>query len=543
MRKPYKFHLHTHSSHENESSMRGIAYHCKRLGLDGAFVTDHDTRMGVMSKNAYQYDISAEKRINTHSNPPVSGEFWAGWTPVENVSAIVGDVDGKTSMVIESIPGGDCAVGYFSHGKKHQVSFLAQLVMCIELCGIGFDPAVHGVMLDITLSQRPPDLKTQHLCYCAGRCPELPDNYWTLPLGLSDSWQEFTLPLTKDALSFDSFGGEDNCFSEMALRLYCPAGSDGFKLAHSRFGITRELASEELRRYQQTLADKIAAHYGVTLHVATEVSSLGQHKISFSESVPVFNYEAAGYPTDVNIAIEFFKKYNGVYAYNHMFDSFKRVPMNDEQREVVVLGMIEKLYRIRCDYAYLLEVGFTSGRSGFTMEQHTRVWDALALRGLFLTGYGDNDSHSCLVRWDSDSNFCAFIFADSTDRAMLVDKLKRGDTYSADPAKWKGSFDLCCGDTPMGGVIRSQYGQDYTVTASVAFDAPYRIVVRSHERILTERILVAGEHALQIPITTQKAVEAVRAEIYEDSGRCILMSNPVYLVSDPSIEIPEYRIY
>ena len=544
MKNLYKFHMHTHSSHESASSMRGIADKCKELKLDGSFITDHDNRISVNKNAVFRYDVAEIGSLNTQTDTSTS-KHWSGWVHERNSDVSVGIANGKKCMRLRANPGSACTAEFSSHGKRHQVSLLAQLTMLLDFCPIGFDPSVHGIMVDITLSQRPPEFFMGHLCYLAGQCPPMPDTYWIRPLELKEGWQNLIFHITKDALEFDEFG-EDNCFASLKLKLFCQEGAKGFSLAHNRYELSRELWAQPLFEKQKELAERISHANGVTLYVATEISGLGQHKISFSESVPIIDYQKENYPSGAEFAIEHLKRYGGVYSYNHMFDAFKRMTLDDSQRLEIIQKRLNEMTESRCDGADLIEVGYPDTRAGFTIHEHMYIWDQLTLRGIFLTGYGNNDSHSCGHSWDSGNNFCAHIYAESKDRETLIQALKQGNCYSADPVIWKdGTFTMDCNGKPMGSAIRTEYGGNYRIEFKLTppVSGRFKLVISSHDRIIDEHLINKdGVFTFYADIETQQSVEAVRAMLYDLSGRCALFSNPIYFVSDPETMIHVGRL-
>ena len=537
--------MHTHSTHENASSMRGIAYWCRKLGLDGSFITDHDTRIGILKNAANFYDVSLSKKLITEQPEE---NHWLGWTGTEGSDVSIGNVLGKDAMLLKAIPGAVGSAFFSAQGKRQQVTLMAQVSINLDFCPIDFNPLVHGIMLDISMSERPPDFETAHLCYAAGLCPSMPDNYHVRPMDLKPIWQNIEFRLTEDALGFTDFGDE-NCFSLLTIKLFCREGAKPFSLAHSRFKLARTLWAQDLLERQKEYAKSIGSYYGIILYAANEISSLGQHKISYSESTPLVDYHRENYPTGASHAINHLKHYDGIYSYCHMFDAFKRENLDEKQRREIMESRFKEMLESRCDGAYLLETGYPEGRAGFSINEHMYVWDKLALNGVFLTGYGNNDSHSCHVGWVKGNNFCAHIFADSVERNSLLTAFKKGRLYSADPVIWRDAeFHMECMGKDMGSIIALKQGDKFNVNIKISLPAgQYTLKVSSHEILLREEVLKHGIHEFNIEGIVKKPVEAVRVMIYNMDGRCIMFSNPIYLVCSThvklsKIELPPYRL-
>ena len=525
----YKYHLHTHSSHEFASSMRAIALRCKMLGLDGAFVTDHDYRMGYLKNGINRFDIAELGAISVIGEPP-RNKFKRGWKPAEWNDVSFGSQNGKDAMILRAYPGDSCQATFSAEGKQHQVSLLALITLILDFCPVGFDPAVHGVMVDIKLSQRTPDFEFSHLCYMAGRCPSMPNTHYCLPFELADGWQKKSFSISKDILMFDGFG-EDNCFVDLTLKLFCPIGAKSFSLAHSYYELTRLLVAEDIRIRQQDLANRIGEVYNVTLYVATEISGLGQHKLSFCEDTPIIDYKKENYPSEPEFAIKHVKKHGGAHSYCHLYGIYHR-KFDFTDKEKGMNNLIAELIANRCEEAVMLEVGYPSGREGFDFEDYMYAWDEIIRGGVLIAGYGSNDSHGASSGgWERGNNFCAYISASSDARKALIDAFRHGRLYSADPVAWKnGEFEMSCEGFDMGAVINAKKEDEHKVLFKLMLPkGEFKIVVSSLGRVLADFGISGGSYEFCTDILIEKPIEAVRINIY-NNNRCIMFSNPIYFV-------------
>ncbi len=124
-------------------------------------------------------------------------------------------------------------------------------------------------------------------------------------------------------------------------------------------------------------------------------------------------------------------------AWDHMFGPYT---WNDTPEELIAyfLGNHAK-------GADIIEVGYRN-REGYTLDQYKEVWDALTKNQLYLIGVGTSDSHGFgpAGHWLTDTNnFVSWIYAESMDRADILQGLRRGHVYFGDPGLFTfGSISL-----------------------------------------------------------------------------------------------------
>jgi uncharacterized membrane protein HdeD (DUF308 family) len=106
--------------------------------------------------------------------------------------------------------------------------------------------------------------------------------------------------------------------------------------------------------------------------------------------------------------------------------------------------------------ASLLEVGFPHPKEDFSDRHYLGLWDALASRGVFLTGDGDSDNHHATADgWLHGNNFVTFVGLPEDTPATeesIVASLVRGSCFAADPTACR-HLSLTAGDRPMGSIL------------------------------------------------------------------------------------------
>ena len=100
----------------------------------------------------------------------------------------------------------------------------------------------------------------------------------------------------------------------------------------------------------------------------------------------------------------------------------------------------------------------------------------------------------------------------------------------------------------MGGIILVSDGdneeREMTFTASSPEGGSCVRVVVDGVTVITERT-EGGEYSLTFRVKPERTVSLARVEMYNPEGRCILLTNPIYLVRTAEFfgEIPKDRIY
>lgn len=199
-----------------------------------------------------------------------------------------------------------------------------------------------------------------------------------------------------------------------------------------------------------------------------------------------------------------------------------------------------------------MEVGFPDGRNGFALEEYTGLWDTLSSAGLILTGYGCSDSHRDNAGWFEGNNFASFVGVSSdlshpVAEEAFTDAMKKGRIYTADPVKVRGTVDFRTeSGHPMGSVFLSEDTKEVPILFTAEQTRPgwqFRLIENGNvvETVDIKETQFSYRSVLKIQKTT---VNFQRAELWDENGRCILLTNPISLINTDLVtaEIPVHRL-
>ena len=517
--------------------MEGHIYNAAAIGMEYIRFTDHDTRTGRKKKPVFGFDFSVGELVCADGE---RSEY--GWRSVGDAELAVSDNAMSVTVPKKS---GTAGAEFFSTGKRHTVSLIAGVVLILGM-RIDVNPESR-VVLDIRLSQRPPEFKSAHLKYIIGKAPGRLLPYTAIKqLSASDDGI-YVLPLSEDIADMPEIGGLDNVFDSVSLLI-----EGGGNITVDRFEIKVEDGFDGVIRKQRVIADRIGERYGVKPFVTTEISDAGQHKNCWSESVPVIDYFARGYNVTEEEAIAHVRAHGGCFSYNHPFEAprYKRRDFTEEQIKEIVEYASRALAECGVYGAISIEVGFPEGRGAFSLENYLTLWDNLSLSGVFITGIGDSDSHHNDRGWFSGNNFATWHGVDKRlpfpiPLEVFNDALRAGRAYFGDPVRLRGGVSFTADGWEMGSVLTCE--GERTVTARFVADglntgARVRVIING--RIFFETSVAEdGRTDLNIPLNAALSVNFARVEVYDTDGRCILLTNPLYLVDTLRFggSIPEER--
>ena len=540
--------MHLHTCHQPGGSMEGHIYNAAKLGMHYIRFTDHDTRTGRKHNPVDSFDFS--RGVIEYNDSKKNN---CGW---ETVGSPEISFDKNGMNLTASSEGEDydsVGIRFFSSGTRHTVSLIAEVSL---LLGLFFE--IKGdarIVLDVRLSQRPPEHKPGHFRYVFGELPvNRAPHTVSVPIEISPDGL-YCLKLSDDIRDREEVGGLDNVFDTLSILLETRRGGS-ISCRVNRFEIKALYGYDDVIIRQRVIADRIGAKYGVKPFVTTEISGAGQHKNVFSTKVPVINYEKLAYSVTELQAIKHVKKHGGIFAYNHPFESdkYKRRSFTPEEINSIVMRDAASLISTRAYGASLMEVGFVEGRGYFGLAEYLRLWDLLSLGGVFITGYGDSDSHHNDKSWFDGQNFATWIAADEAfpfpvPEEEFITSMKSGRAYAGDPVHLTYSIDFFAGYVPMGGIItvpdRDTAARKMTFRAASPKIGSEVRVIADGELLLTESVISDGELVLDFELKPSRPVSFARVELYNPDGRCILLTNPIYLVRSEEYvgEIPECRIY
>ncbi len=350
----------------------------------------------------------------------------------------------------------------------------------------------------------------------------------------------YTFDLTSDIGACEAVGGLDNVFATLSIIL---EGVPEITL-HS-FEIENKYGFDDVIVRQRALADKIGEKYGVKPFVTTEISGAGQHKNCFSTCVPVIDYANKNYKVSEEEAVEHILSHGGIFSYNHPFESdkYKRKEFDREQLDEIIAYETDRLAEKRVFGATLMEVGFPEGRAQFSLSDHLKLWDNLSLRGIFITGDGDSDSHYSNRSWFDGNNFATWIAADENipfpvPEEVFIRSMKEGNCYMGDPVYLKGEVSFTYFDRPMGAVVRTD--KETVELKNELKDIKQGSIIKFvayGEYIFEDTAAENGNYSKKYEIKSDKEISFSRIEMYNSDGRCILLTNPICFVK------PDYKGY
>lgn len=584
----YAVPLHMHSCFEGRASMGGHICQASRLGMEYMWITDHDFLMGK-SKNwadgisfadgileqvepeektdekmaamfnlvmpfGTTIDAEKQKEINESliENLKRRKSFQLKEDELHCMLSI--DHNSRSQKCMKITAKGDETSGWKKSvielavaGERTQHSFKCSLLAGVS---IQFPLELKGQVDDdvritfcASMSQQIPDFKTAGIRYVIGNwemgghdpqpslIPEIPLSFTngdTVVLNLSDDAEKYVT------------GGLDNAFWRFWIEIELRNGRQ-LEAFIGDVKIERKYEYEEVLKRQRKLAAEIGRKYGVTPIVTNEITAAGQHKISFCTKVPVIDYSEG--PKSHEFAVEWVKEHGGIFSLNHPFADWKRIPVKPEDKAVVIENLAQHYISHRCWGASMMEVGFPQGRENFEYQDYLTLWDKLSEAGIFITGYGDSDNHNNISNWLDGNNFCAFLYSEDPCEDSFVETMKCGNLYAGDPVQFKGelSFGTTEG-TVMGQVIEiSELDTEKTVCLNI-HNAPEKAtlvwVINGMRQVKAATGREVAE-CLRVPL--KRTVNFVRAEMYMESGRCIMLTNPIYFVRKGSVEIPKER--
>ena len=500
----YLTQMHLHAGFEECASIRSHAVQAKRLGYDAIYITEHDVRMNRMKNCIERFVIEDEKFACDIKRS-------AGFYRPDGALCTSVRAENGLSMPIKD---GETAI-FKSKGKRHQASLLSGLIL--ELKADLND--CKYLQVAVRLSQKPDSLEPQYLTYIIGDGSV--ERGWCKFIPKSDDGI-YTLELFADALYFDPAFGLDNAFLSLELT---PVGGEA---KVSGFETSREFVAEQVRAKQMELAGKISVAYGIKIYSGFELS-FDHHRNCFSEDVPVINYENTGYVDSEETGFRYLSSKRATYAYNHMFEEWKKD--TETSRREIIDGLVERLAESRCDGAQLLEVGFPEGRSGFSLAEHLQVWDRLALAGVRMVGYGDSDSHNSSIGWRNSNNFGTWIWAESCRAKTLEKAMRGGNLCMGDPVRMSPDFEFSIDGKHMGDVLSADDGKE--LFAEISFS-------KLKEKVEL-RVVCGGKIVKSVAINSEEFSDRVkiemcdgifcpvRLELYGKDGRCIFLTNPIYI--------------
>ncbi len=353
--------------------------------------------------------------------------------------------------------------------------------------------------------------------------------YVALPTPATAVWTELSLPLTADSAHFAE--ADDQAATDYTLQLRARNGSQA-SIGFDDFLLSWQREGEDLRQYQRTVLDERYSDGSVTHFVGQEITLVtdGKHMNPFgAEQVPLIDYLVTGALTSWEIT-EHIHAAGGIAMCNHPFGAKIGLEFEGEEADEQV-EQLTKLWlngeAFGCD---LVEVGYRARR--VDLEHHLMFWDNISGAGYHVTGTGTNDHH-WTTDWIEHANpFLTWVFQDTPTREGIADQLTQGRAFFGDPGPFLGqeaALDLWTEHgAVMGQVLVSDLDQVLHVhTGYLEGGWSLELVVDGE---VFESILLAGDETDTVFELPRGDVRTVRAQIADEEGELILLSNPLYLV-------------
>ncbi len=544
----YPQHMHIHSIYEPFASMEGHIRHARDLGMKHIWFTDHDIRMGRKGWELDGFDF--EEGLTVTRGDATYG-FKEGRTDEAcSVTWSEGDAYcGRGCMRLSATDGVAEAV-MFTYKKAHCRALLSELKLGLAYKIASSDPDDTRFIVDVTLSQRPPEDTPAHLLFVSGYTDGLQDKPHTHAVEIpgSEEWRCGVFDLSAEAITeaatAHGIGGLDNGFSALSIRVEARSGATVSAWV-DEFTKSASLDAQATYERQKEVAKEIGAKYGVTPFVATEISLAGMHKNYFSDEIELIPYEARNYKVKHEEACEELRRIDAVFALNHPFSQvdYSDISLLDLDAEVERLA--ESFIENKCFGASLMEVGFPKGRY-LPLWCHLKLWDRLSMAGVLVTGYGSSDAHSNDCGWYSGNNFTNWIGVDSDIEAPtakdFAEAMRCGRLYMGNPVKIKGevSFDSERG-AMMGDIVPSDTEERVRFSMDCVRQG-WRVKWIVNGEAERESRVDGGIFCEELTVTPRRELDFVRVEVYDEGGMCVLLTNPIYFSSKANDKLPERRI-
>ena len=537
--------MHIHSCYQPGGSMEGQIYHVAKLGMQYTWFTDHDNRIAGQQDQIEKFDFEQKELYGEDESGLAQGFKLCDDGEVEaqltKDDCYCGTQCLKLTATAKEDGWNGGRVAFSASSKRHSGSLLMGITLKIAAKADWNENT--RVIFDVQLSERPPEAKCAHVQYVLGSTEGLGDQPHTLVISLQpvEGWHSYTLNLSEDVQSEEAVkqavGGLDNALATFSIYLQTKNGTA--QAWFDEYIIDREKRGQPVREKQQEVANEIGAKYGVTPFIGTELSSSGDmHKNCFSTKVPIIPYyEYPNFEITHEEGIAWVKDHGGIFALNHPFQCCKYDDLPDGELESRLERLAQEFIENKAWGATLMEVGFPMGRHGFDLSYYPRLWDKLTKAGIFITGYGCSDSHSNTWGWYAHNNFATWIGVPQEEAEPVCEDafilgMKQGRAYCGDPVFLRGQAELET-DTGlhMGDVLVTENAEQSHVVKFTYTQAQkgwkFRFV--ENGEIVAETVVDEENFAFTYTMKPNCQIHFIRGEMYNEEGRCILLTNPIYI--------------
>lgn len=510
----HPMHMHLHTCFQGGASMESQIYNANKLGMQYIRLTDHDSTLGrahtpVMDFSLHQLEYTDPNGRKVRFDALEDTEL---------------SFEGDALRISARKAGG---MQLWTKKHWHMISLLARPQL-----ELGVRVLSGEAKLVLSFSQRPPHMIPAKM--------EFP---------LTAEQQDYSFDMA--ALVPEELGGQDNALTDIVISV-----SEGTVLV-DRLELSCEHEPQEMWEKQKTVAERIGKRYGVKPFVGYELSMAGEHKNSLCGHVPIFRYDAVQTKKTDREGAEHILRHGGIFSYNHPLMHLKTLhgkQLPAEERENAVRAYASHLIASRVYGASVVEVGFPEGRGeGITLEHYLQLWDMLSLAGIFITGDGSSDSHDSTRGWFEGNNFATWVAAEESLEFPIAEEefnnsLVAGRAYTGDPVKWMGNLEFTSEGLPMGAIHGYRDGEKKPFAFRFAADSlhpGWKVRAVRDGMELFQKEMDTETVELSFEATPVHTVSFVRMEVYDENGRCVLLTNPVYMVNLDTFRgsIPEERTY
>ena len=546
----YPMHMHLHAACDYGASMAMHMYNAQKLGMRYIWFTDHDTRTGRKKNGVTGFQFDSPELLEEEP----TGGFHGFKTTDDALRYKIAPKKRNVRLTLQASQDSawqSSGIFFASSGTRHTSSLAADVTLSIDIEELNITENSR-LVLDVKLSQRPPECTNGHILYVLGSTEGLEAPHTQIiPLDVHNG--KIVMPISEDVSEEPEIGGKDNAFDTLTIWLQARSG-EKMTATIRDFQIHVAKSYEPVHQALKIAAAKAGKNYGVTPFVAFEISGAGEHKNCYCTAVPTIDYHQHNYQVSEEEAIRHVKAHGGIFAVNHPLASsyLKHKTFTPEERVQIITKMSAELIACKANGADLMEVGFPEGRNGFSLAEYTELWDTLSSAGLFLTGYGCSDSHRDNKNWFDGNNFAAYIGVSAElphpiAEEVFTDAMKKGRVYTADPVKVRGAVEFCTDKGhPMGSILLSEDAKEVPIRFTAEQTCPgwqFRLIENGK---VAEIVSIQDTHFSYKSVLKAKEapVNFHRAELWDENGRCILITNPIYIVNTDLFagELPAQRL-
>jgi hypothetical protein len=539
---PLSTQLHLHGSlSEYDGTMACHTQQAEAVGVDVLWWSDHDNMIQMMLRpDGLDFDDGG-----------LNDQFTAaGITVTHGMFAEGADLAGTTSEVVEGGPAGE---GFFwrlggrdeaADGQWHDVqyAYAADIISTTHLpllAGVGVSWAVRvhedlgvdrQVLFTVTLSSTCEGVSNFVTYFLGGDdlTEQTTATHLYVPIdGIEPTvWGEAALRLSEDAAHFAELDDQSTVHFAVTARA---RNGETVNVDLDDLVLSWELAGQSLWDHQ---AEVLAQRYSdgpVTQLVGQEITLVADQRHVNpigAQNVPLIEYEAE---LTASAAVQHVHDHGAAALCNHPFGTYLGVVWTGEDADVLTSALVEEWLAADVYGCDLVEVGYPARE--VDLDHHLQFWDALSAAGHRVVGVGTSDHH-----WTDDwlaipNPFVTWVFLDVPERADIAQQLTDGRAFFGDPGAFvegEPLLDLWSEHgAVMGQVLVSDLDQVIHVeTGTVEPGWSLELVVDGE---VADSVALTGDETDTVFELTRGTIHTVRAQLRDDEGTLILLTNPLWL--------------